>query len=485
MRYQPKIIIFMLSFVLVFLYTAPAHASNSTDDNYTYDFWGVATKSVPAFELTRTINEKSLDITVQGFNDVCTGKDRIFLIDTAESRLEVLDAGFNLITSVKLVRNADRKIVTDPDTGNQLVLTGPEGVWYHEPGNEIYIADTGASRIIVLDGDGYYLKRIIERPDNMIGSTQFNPSKIVVDQANKIYFVVQSGFEGIVELNESGSFSRYFGVNKPVVDFWDYFWKSVSSDTQKSKMAKTYAPSFNNIDLDDEGFIYATTIDSAAQEMVFRLNPNGENVLRQAGSLPVIGDMPDGINNSMSAFTDIAVNDYGVYALLDQSRGRIFLYDFDGNLINIFGSAGDLKGDFRAPSAIAWFGDKLIATDKNLRCAYVYEMTDFGRAALGAAKHYYAGEWEEAAGLAKEAIRLNSNYDLAYVNLGKYYLMKDDFKAAMHYFNLGNDRSFYSKAYNGYRNLWVRDHFVWILLGFLLAAGLLAYSEFRYHRRKV
>lgn len=484
MRYRSKIIIFILSLVLMVFDTVPAYASNSSDDTYTYDYWGMATKSVPAFELTRTINEKSLGIAIQGFNDVCTSKDRIFLIDTVESRLEVLDRDFNLITSVKLIRNEDKKIVTDSVTGNQLVLTNPEGVWYHEPNNEIYIADTGASRIIVLDGDGYYLKRIIKRPDNMIGSTQFNPSKIVVDQANKIYFVVQSGFEGIVELNESGSFSRYFGVNKPVVDFWDYFWKSVSSDTQKSKMAKTYAPSFNNIDLDDEGFIYATTIDSAAQEMVFRLNPNGENVLRQAGALPVIGDLMDGMTNLQSAFVDIAVNDYGVYALLDQSKGRIFLYDFDGNLINIFASSGDLKGDFKAPSAITWFGDKLIATDKTLRCAYVYEMTDFGRAALGATKHYYAGEWEEAAGLAKEAIRLNANYDLAYVNLGKYYLMKDEYKTAMHYFNLGNDRSFYSKAYNGYRNIWVRDHFIWILLAFLLAAVLLVYSEFRYHRRK-
>ncbi|MGF7144520.1 hypothetical protein HNQ56_002951 [Anaerotaenia torta] len=484
MRQKAKIIIFVLSFALVILHGAPAFAANSMDDTYTYDFWGMAVKSVPAFELTRTINEKSLDVTVQGFNDVCAGKDRVFLIDTVESRLEVLDADFNLITSVKLIRNADKKIVTDPDTGNQLILTNPEGVWYHEPMDEIYIADTGASRIIVLDGTGYYLKRMIERPDNMIGSTQFNPSKIVVDQANKIYFVVQSGFEGIVELNESGSFSRYFGVNKPVVNFWDYFWKTLSSDTQKSKMAKTYAPSFNNIDVDDQGFIYATTIDSAAQEMVFRLNPKGENVLRQEGSLTVTGDLPFNMNSGPSAFTDIAINDYGVYALLDQSKGRIFLYDFDGNLINIFASSGDLKGDFRAPSAIAWFGDKLIATDKTLRCAYVYEMTDFGKAALGAAKHYYAGEWEEAARLAEEAIHLNANYDVAYVNLGKYYLMKDDFKAAMHYFNLGNDRKFYSQAYNGYRNIWVRDHFIWILLVFLLAAGALIYSEFRYHRRK-
>ncbi|HWT74956.1 MAG TPA: hypothetical protein VN258_09600 [Mobilitalea sp.] len=484
MRAKYKISVLILSLAIIFTNSVTVQAQNTQNDNYTYDFWGVVNKSIPAFELVRTIDEKSLDVTIQGFDDVCTSKDRIFLIDTQESRLDVLDADYNLITSIKLIRNEDKKIVTDQTTGNQLVLTNPEGVWYHEPTNEIYIADTGASRIIILDGDGYYLKRIIQKPDNMVGVTQFNPSKIVVDQANKIYCVVQSGFEGIVELNESGSFTRYFGVNKPMVDFWDYFWKSLSSDVQKSKMAKTYAPSFNNIDIDTEGFIYATTTDSAAQEMVFRLNPKGENVLRQEGYFPVWGDMYSSMFYVQSKFADVAINDYRVYALMDQVKGRIFLYDFDGNLLNIFASSGDLKGDFKAPSSIAWFGDKLIATDKTLKCAYVYEMTDFGKAALGATKCYYNGEWDESAKFAKEAIRLNANYDLAYINIGKYYLMKDDYKNAMYYFKLGNDKKFYSMAYNGYRNIWVRDHFGWIIAAFLLMSFLLIYSEIRYHKRK-
>jgi hypothetical protein len=288
-----------------------------------------------------------------------------------------------------------------------------------------------------------------------------------------------------VVLNENGSFSRYFGVNKPVVDFWDYFWKSLSSDEQKTKMAKTYAPSFNNIDLDHEGFIFATTIDTAAQEMVFRLNPKGENVLRQEGYLPVRGDINPGMFYVQSQFIDVAINDYGVYALLDQAKGRIFLYNFDGEMINIFNSNGDLSGDFKAPGSIAWFGEDLIATDKTLGCAYVYEMTDFGKAAMGATKYYYDGEWEESARLSQEAIRLNANYDLAYVGIGKYYLMKDDYKAAMYYFELGNDKKFYSKAFNGYRNILVRDNFQWIVVIILLFAGLLLYSEIRYHKRKV
>ncbi|MDF2537830.1 MAG: hypothetical protein K0S76_851 [Herbinix sp.] len=484
MRYKYRIGALILSLVLIFTNGVSVSAQTTTDDNYIYDYWRVVKKSVPAFELVRTIDEKTMDVTISGFDDVSTSKDRIFLIDTVESRLNILDKNYTFVTSIKLIRNSDKKIVTDSVTGNQLVLTNPEGVWYHESQNEIYIADTGASRIIVLDGEGYFLKRIIERPEDMVGVTQFKPSKIVVDKANKIYIVVQSGFEGIIELNEDGSFSRYFGVNKPYVDPLDYFWKSISSDAQKAKMSKTYAPSFNNINMDHDGFIFATTIDSAALNMVFRLNPKGENVLKQEGYLRVTGDIYPQTGRGQGNFVDVTINDYGVYALMDQGTGRIFLYDFDGELLNIFASSGNLKGDFKAPSSIAWFGDALIATDKTLKCAYVYEMTEFGKAAMGATKHYYHGEWEESARLSQEAIRLNANYDLAYIGIGKYYLMKEDYKSAMYYFKLGNDRTYYSKAYNGYRNLWVQDNFIWIFMAIILFAGLLIYSEVRYHKRK-
>lgn len=477
---KKKIIAFLLLLALAFTWEpkAAVYAMNTEDHHYTYDFWGEVLKSIPAFELAYTIDGNTMDITVSGVDDVATGGGRIFLIDTQESRLHVFDEEFSYVTSVKLLRNEERKIVLD-ENGSQVALTNPEGVWFHESQNEIYIADTGAERIVVLDGDGYYLKRLITKPDNMVGVTQFRPSKITVDSTNKIYFTVQSGFEGIVELNQSGTFSRYFGVNKPVVDLWDYFWKKISSDEQRSKMTKIYAPAFNNLTIDNDGFVYATTVDTAAEKQVFRLNPKGENVLREKGYFPVIGDLR--VDNK---FIDVAINDYGVYALLDQATGRIFLYDFDGNLINIFGKNGDLRGDFKAPSAIAWFGDKLIATDKNLRCAYIYEMTEFGKAALGAAKSYYYGEWEESARLSKEALRLNANYDLAYIGIGKYYLMQDDFKNAMYYFKLGNEKEFYSQAYNGSRSLWIQDNFILILAVLLLVAGLLVYSEIRYNKKK-
>ena len=261
-------------------------------DGYTYDFYGNAKESPAMFLLERTISTENMNgVALSGMNDVCASKDgRIFTIDTMEGRMNVFGGDGELLLSTKLVRTADGKIALDED-GNQIMLNAPEGVFIHEKEQEIYIADTGNKRIVVLDLENYGLLRIIGEPAELSGVTQFNPSKITVDLANRIYVVVQSSYEGILELTRDGEFSGYYGVNTPMVSLADYFWKSIASDEQKKQMAKVYAPAFNNIALDGEGFVMAVTYDLSASDMVFRLNSKGENVLREEGNTFVVGDI--------------------------------------------------------------------------------------------------------------------------------------------------------------------------------------------------
>lgn len=461
-----------------------ADGSNVVYDGYTYDYYGNAKESPAAFVLERTITAENLNGTkLSSVDDVCTSRDgRIFFIDSLESRMNILDSDGNYIHSVKLLRNAEGKIALDED-GNQIMLTNPEGVWVHEQEQEIYIADTGAQRIVVLNLEDYSLKRIIGRPDNLSGNAQFKPSKITVDFANRIYVVVQSSYEGILELTSEGDFSGYYGVNVPFYSFMDYFWKSISSDEQKAQMSKTYAPAFNNITLDGEGFVMAVTYDTSAQEYVFRLNSKGENVLREQENMSVVGDIWSMHSDDMgSQFVDIAVTDYGTYALLDRNKGRIFLYDFDGQMLNVFGSTGNLKGEYKNPVSIAWLGDKLVTADKTLKCLYILAPTAFGQAVLDGNESYYFGRWDEALVSFEKAVALNANYEVAYSGIGKNYLMKDDYETAMYYFKLGNNREFYSKAYNGYRGQWMEEHFGIIMTLLLLLVGAVIWSEARYHR---
>ena len=477
------------SFLLALLLLLPAAAlaadgSSNVYAGYTYDHYGNV-KSTPApFLLEKTITSENLKgIALDSVDDICTSQDgRIFLVDSKQSRVHVLDSDGNMVKTLKTIRNADNKIVILED-GSQLMFNGCQGAFYHEKQNELYIADTAAQRVVVLDGEDYTFKRLITRPDNMTGVTEFKPAKVTVDNADRIYLVVQSSYEGIIELNEDGTFSRYFGVNEPQINIVDYLWKSIATDAQKEKMGKIYAPAFNNVALDGEGFVMAVTSDQSASKPVFRLNFQGKNVLREMGSFNVMGDLQTP-GDSDNTFVDIAVKPYGTYAVLDKAYGRVFLYNFDGELLSVFGSKGNLAAEFKIPSAIAWLGDKLVIGDSALKCAYVMEPSDFGKALLDANEAYYYGRWEEATAHFERVLRLCSNMETAYVGIGKNLLMQERFREAMDYFKLGNNREFFSKAYKGYRSEVMRDHFGIIAFIAVVLIGLVIGSEISYNRKQ-
>lgn len=387
----------------------------------------------------------------------------IYVVDSVNGRVNIFTDDYRLKGSIRIIRDENGKIVVSEETNKQMLLSSPEGVYVTK--EHIYIADTGNERILKLKREApYSLEQEITRPDTMVGDSLFKPSKIAVDNSGRIFAVVQNSTEGIIELNSDGSFSRYYGVNSPTVNLVDYFWKSLASEEQQKTMSKVYAPAFSNLHVDNDGFVYAVTVDTASQEMVFRFNSNGENVLRKFGYSEQLGDIPNALDESfsMSTFNDVAVNDYGVYALLDTAKKRVFVYNFDGNLLSIFGGSGSTKGTFVNPTSIAWMGNDLIVGDEDLKSAFVFKTTEFGDLILAAEEKYYTGDFDGAAELYREAVEMNANYDHAYVAIGKNLLMQDEYEEAMHYFKLGNDKTYYSTAFTGYRNLVLQKYF-WIL----------------------
>lgn len=503
-----------------------ADGSSNVYQGYTYDFFKNI-KSTPApFVLSQVLdysfftpkNSKSYTYSLVDIPDVCTSADgRIFVAATILQD-PVEDGKENETYTRIYVLNSDGSIY-DPQAETGVKMSSPfynfrvahsdpakaaagttqattfdapttaatkrfgtcMGLFYHEKNDELYVADTSSQRIVVFDGKTLLAKRAIYRPENLNSDKAFEPQKIAVDNADRIYVVIKGSSEGIIELNEDGSFSRFFGVNEPTVNLLDYFWKSISTDAQKEKMAKTLAPEFNNVALDGEGFIMAVTSDQAASKKVFRLNFEGANVLRELGNVPVQGDLNI---DTPSIFVDIAIKPYGTYAVLDSSKGRIFTYNFDGELLSVFGSKGNIAGQFQTPSAIAWLGDKLVVSDSTRKSVYIYSPTPFGQALLNASEAYYNGQWEDATKHFEEVLRLCSNLETAYVGIGKNKLMQEEYEDAMYYFELGNSHEFYSKAYKGHRTNVMKDHFEIIAVVAVVAIGLVVWSELSYHRKQ-
>ncbi len=487
-----KRIISLITLVLLCFTFATAYAEHTDDSSYIYDYWSSANQSLNAFELSTVINSDSVEgLTLGSVDDVYVHGDKIYIADAASNAVDVLDTNFNLVKQIKIIRDTEGKIVVDEDSNKQAILNAPEGVFAND--RNLYIADTGNNRIFVLDinavdetgENSYPMSMVINKPDNMVGSTEFIPSKVAVDNADRIFVVVKNSTEGIIELNTDGSFSRYFGVNSPTVNLIDFFWKSIASDEQKAKMSKVYAPAFTNVETDSDGFVYAVTTDTASEEMAFRFNAKGENVLRKFGYSKILGDLPtSATDSSKSTFADVAVSDYGVYALLDTSKNRVFLYNFDGNLLTVFGGKGDTKGKFNTPSSICWMGNSLIVGDSKLASAFVFNPTDFGALVLDAEEMYFNGDFDGAAVKNQQIVDMNANYDHAYVSIGKNQLMRDNYKAAMDNFRLGNDKTYYSTAFGGYRNLLIQKYFWIFAIVFLAFVTWVLWTEIAYSRKQ-
>ena len=63
--------------------------------------------------------------------------------------------------------------------------------------------------------------------------------------------------------------------------------------------------------------------------------------------------------------------------------------------------------------------------------------------------------------------------------------MEDDYETAMYYFNLSKNKIYYSKAFNGYRSIWIQDNFNWIFILMILGVAGVIYSEIRYYKKKI
>ena len=89
-----------------------------------------------------------------------------------------------------------------------------------------------------------------------------------------------------------------------------------------------------------------------------------------------------GSKQGPSTFVDVCVQEDGIYSCLDSKRGRIFTYDFDGNLLYVFGgdgSMGNQLGTFNDPSALGFADGSMMILDKGTSQLTVFSITEYGQ----------------------------------------------------------------------------------------------------------
>ena len=455
-------------------FSVSAHADSSY--TYNYDYWGEFTDSPDAYAVGAVITAADLGLetnfskpqSVAVFNDI------VYVSDTGNNRIVLLERVGE--TKFKVIKEVTEITGIELNTFN-----GPTDVAVSEDGN-IFVSDKGNKRILKLDSNWNYLMQFDKPDDASLADNSenfdFAPSKIVVDTAERVYCVGDNVNKGLIKYENDGTFSGFVGATPVTYNFWDWFWKHFASQEQIEKMANFVPTQYDNLYMDEEGFIYVVTskpteedIKSEAATVVRKLNLLGNDILVRNGSYAIYGDLymgTGGKKTGPSRFCDITTLYNDIYICLDRNRGRLFGYDDQGHLVFAFGGTGNMDGYFNSAVSIDHIGTDLLVLDENDGAITLFVTTEYGRLIYDAVDQFDLGEYDKAENSWRKVMELNGNYDLAYIGIGRSLLRQKKYEEAMEYFKLKHDAENYSKAFKQYRKQWVEDHIVVIVVVILI-----------------
>lgn len=495
MKSKTKIVmqkILLLTLVVVMLVPNVAFADDVPYTTYNYDYWENIVYTPAAYIPDGKIDGASI-LDEEG-NSIGAFKSPSDIYVATDDNIYIVDTGNNRIV---LIRQEDYSYVGIIDgftnaNGEWETFKAPEGICHSEdPNGYIYIADTGNYRIVVLDSD-YNLVHIIEKPqreDNVLEEGfVFAPQKLIVDYAERLYVIAKNTEEGIMIFGTDYEFESFFGTITVSLTTWERVWRKLSTKTQRSKQTLNISTEYNGLDVDPSGFIYASYLDENGLQAVMRLNPKGKDVIKKGANANVGGDIYIVETNSYSGKSqakDVEYRDHGIYSFLDRKRGRIFTYDHEGNLLYIFGGLGSQEGCFKAPVALEEnINGHIMVADATQNVILLFKATEYGSLINEAVALRHDGDESLAVELWEKVLEYDSNFELAYVGLGKAYMSAGDNEKAMEYLELGMSRQYYSIAFRRYRNEFLVENLDWMLtVALILVVGGIVFKKLKDRNR--
>jgi len=432
--------------------------------------------------------------------EVLSGKDlgvgnfsspRDMFVDSNDN-IYILDAGNNRI--VKL--NKDFKFISEINTftqnGKVFKFSDPSGICVDKNG-VIYIADKGAKCVYVINQNGQLLRKITKPKSDLVAANKdFVPLKVAVDNAGVVYVLSLGSYEGAFMFDSQNNFLGFFGSNKVVLTLQlliDRIWKKILSKQQSASMVRYLPTEVTSIDIGDDGFIYTcSNYASVSVGELKKLNFLGKNILwyKKKDQTRDFGDLPKYYGKRLedSYFVDINVTKDGFINALDYERGRVFQYDQNANLLFIMGGKADQAGTFREPAAVESIGNTILVLDQQKATITVFKETKFGELVHRATVLYNDGKYDDARKLWEQVNKMDVNFALAHVGLGKALLRMNKYSEALHHFRLANDKEGYSEAKEVLRNDFLKRNFGVIATALVLAIIVIYILQRRLKKQK-
>lgn len=470
----------ILVFMILFGFTANTYAQNLNNDGAPYNGY-----NYNEYRIVATPNGYLPERAVSGIDcgagrfkspqDFFVDKNNnVYVLDSGNNRVVILDADLKL-----------KKIIDKFASGSgEETLNNPTGIFVDDKGM-IYIADRENGRVLVSDQDGR-ISEVIGKPktDTLPESFVFKPKKVIKSSTGVTYVLAENVVNGALEYDEDGNFTGYFGSN-PVEFSLNLFWKTVVNKflnkKQRMQLSRNVPIEYSSLDIDEKGFIYTCT--DASQKafptgQIKRLNHLGKNLMKNISYDPAGPEFVNSTTTITTNFVDIDVDKDGFLNALDSGRGKVYKYNQESSLLFVFGSnsgaGGAQLGTFKMPVAVESMEGKVLVLDAKKNNITVFAETEFAKKVFKAMKLYRDGLNTEALEPWREVLKANNNYELAYTGIGKALMNEGQFKEAMKYFKLGQEKEYYSDAFKEYRTQVLREHFSLIMF-LLLALIILVY----------
>lgn len=407
-------------------------------------------------------------------------EDRLYLLDTGNDRVISCDINYQNVEVIDSFLNNDTADF----------LKSPKGIYIDTEGY-LYIADTGNARVLKMTTEGKLVKEM-KRPISaqLDATVEYKPSRIAVSSQSNIYVVCEGIYEGIIELDQEGEFQNYTGMNLVKPTPWQLFWRMVSTEEQRKNMAAFLPIEFTSIDMDEEFIFAVSQIENTRNSSaVKRLNPGGQDVLINNSGMPIVGDvsfLSTGETRGNSVFSDICNLENGIYITTDITRGRLFCYGPEGDLLFVFGANGSQEGNLKTPIALTNKGYALYVVDSVANTITEFIPTRYGTTLLEAVSFYEQGKYEESNERYYNLLALDSNCETAYIGIGKTQLRSGLYEDAMANFKLANNRNYYSKAFKLYRKQVLSQYFDYLIATLIIVSvGIVAFIIVKKRKSKV
>ncbi len=472
--------LFILAMVAIMIFGSVTASAFESYDTYTYSIDGEPLHSPTAYSAEESYDSRDMGLTTklsQAEDVFADYLGNIYIADKGNNRIVILDADQYVVKatiSEYVDENNVKKSLKQP-TG--VYVTDPTKMKDGSTQAYIFVCDWGNNQLVVFDENLNYVKTITQPKSALVTTEMFAPYAVAVDIYGRIFVVSKTCNNGVIVMSSEGDFTGFIGAQKISPGVFESIWRNFQTDEQKKQTAVATTQPFNNITVDDDGFVYVTLnyasdkTDEKTKQMaalkskaatyspVKKLNSTGKEIMKRNGFFDPSGEVGVFYADEVSNIIDIAIGQEGAWSILDSNpadttaRCRIFTYNSNGDLLYAFGDKGDQLGSAEGYVAMAYQvvdGQyKLVLLDnaaQNYKIT-VYSPTEYCDTITKALKNQNEHNYSESIDCWRELLTKNNNFDLAYIGIGKALYNQGDYEGAMEILAFAYETSYYSLAF--------------------------------------